>query len=98
MLPSLTPILTAVAALAAVLGVILLTGRVLQRGRSTRTTARRLAASEVLALDAGRRLHLVRCDGREVLLLIGGGRDIVVGWLPAGDKTAGRRPVGDAAP
>jgi flagellar protein FliO/FliZ len=36
----------------------------------------------VLALDSGRRLHLVRCEGRDVLLLTGGPQDVVVGWLP----------------
>lgn len=43
---------------------------------------RRLALQEVLALDARRRLLLVRCDGREMLLLTGGGQDAVVGWVP----------------
>ena len=44
-------------------------------------TARRLAARESLPLDGRRRLHLVACDGREVLLLTGGTTDVVVGWL-----------------
>jgi len=43
---------------------------------------RRIAVREVAALDARRRLLLVRVDGREVLLLTGGGADTVVGWLP----------------
>lgn len=30
-----------------------------------------------------RRLVLVRCDGREALLLTGGAQDVVVGWLAA---------------
>jgi hypothetical protein len=36
-----------------------------------------------MALDSKRRLCLVTCDGRPLLLLIGGAQDIVVGWLPA---------------
>jgi flagellar protein FliO/FliZ len=39
---------------------------------------RRLAISEVLALDARRRLVLVRRDGVEHLILIGGTDDLVV--------------------
>jgi flagellar protein FliO/FliZ len=44
---------------------------------------RRLAVLEATAIDPRRRLVLVRCDGREVLLLVGPGNDTVVGWLPA---------------
>lgn len=39
-----------------------------------------LAVEQVLALDARRRLVLVRCGARRVLLLTGGGSDVVVGW------------------
>jgi flagellar protein FliO/FliZ len=39
---------------------------------------RRLALVETLALDNRRRLVLVRRDGREHLLLVGGGADLVV--------------------
>ena len=85
MLPGFTSILTAGAALAAVLGLILLAARFVRMGGVPRPGSGRLAARDVLALDAGRRLHLVRCDGRDVLLLIGGGQDIVVGWLPDRD-------------
>ena len=46
-------------------------------------TGRRLALQESMALDSKRRLCLVTCDGRPLLLLIGGAQDIVVGWLPA---------------
>lgn len=42
---------------------------------------RRLRVEETLALDPRRRLLLVRCDGRELLLLTGGAQDQVVGWL-----------------
>ena len=49
------------------------------------TAAAALAA--VLALDGRRRLHRVACNGREVLLLTGGGTDVVVGWLPPEAET-----------
>ncbi len=39
-----------------------------------------LALEQVLALDARRRLVLVRCGGRRLLLLIGGTQDVVLGW------------------
>ncbi len=81
MLPGLSSILTAAAALAAVLGLILLAARFVRGRGVTRAGSGRLEARDVLALDAGRRLHLVRCDGREVLLLTGGAQDVVVGWL-----------------
>jgi len=34
----------------------------------------------VIALDSRRRLYLIECQGRRVLLLTGGGQDVVVGW------------------
>jgi flagellar protein FliO/FliZ len=40
-----------------------------------------LALEQVLALDARRRLVLVRCGGRRVLLLTGGAQDLLLGWL-----------------
>jgi flagellar protein FliO/FliZ len=43
---------------------------------------RRLAVREVLPLDPKRRLVLVRCDGRDLLLLTGGPGDLSLGWLP----------------
>ncbi len=46
-------------------------------------TGGRLTVAAAVPLDRARRLVLVRCDGREVLLLTGGGADVVVGWLPA---------------
>lgn len=76
--------LTALAALCAVVALILLAARLAPRlGLSRRTgTSRRLAVRETTPLDARRRLHLVACDGREVLLLTGGSSDLVLGWLP----------------
>ncbi len=46
------------------------------------STAPALRLDRVLALDARRRLSLVRVGGRHVLLLTGGAQDQVVGWLP----------------
>ena len=76
-------LLTGVAALAAVLGLVLLLARLARRSGLVPNAARtrRLATEDVLALDGRRRLHLVRCEGRRVLLLTGGGADVVVGWV-----------------
>jgi flagellar protein FliO/FliZ len=86
MTPDTTHWLTAAAALAAVIGLVLLGGRLLRAGGlgSATTPGRRLRVQESLALDARRRLVLVRCDGRDLLLLTGGAQDQVVGWLPEG--------------
>jgi flagellar protein FliO/FliZ len=50
--------------------------------RASRAGTGRLRIEEALALDARRRLLIVRCDGRALLLLTGGAQDQVVGWLP----------------
>ncbi len=90
-------VLTAGAALVAVLGTIVLAGRGARLLRLARpTVGRRLVLLEALALDRTRRLHLVACDGRELLLLIGGGTDQVVGWLPAAQPGT-QPPTGPAA-
>ena len=75
------------AALAVVLGLVLLAARLAPRARFTRwrssfPTERRLRVQETLLLDRARRILIVQCDGREVMLLTGGGADLVVGWLP----------------
>ena len=83
-------ILTAGAALAAVLGAIVLAGRGARFMRLARPeTGRRLAVREALTLDRTRRLLLVSCDGRDLLLLTGGSTDQVVAWLPAADAPPG---------
>ncbi len=78
-------------ALAALTGVILLV--LLLRGALLRLPAGwlprpvrparegTLAVEQVLPLDPRRRLVLVRCEGRRLLLLIGGGQDVALGWL-----------------
>ncbi len=85
---SFTTFATALGALAVVVG-LLLGSQFLARHfklpqRLSRTTgdgAGRLAISQSLALDPRRRLVLVRCDGRELLLLTGGPQDISLGWV-----------------
>jgi len=78
--------MTAAAALAAVVALILLAGRLARRaGLAPRAGHGRLRLEEALPLDARRRLLLVRCDGRALLLLTGGAQDQVVGWLPPED-------------
>lgn len=79
--------ITAAAALAAVIALILLAGRLARRaglGPAARGSGR-LVIEEALPLDARRRLLLVRCDGRALLLLTGGPQDEVVGWIPEPD-------------
>jgi len=75
---------TAALALGAVLGLIVLAARFARARGFVATTgaSRALAVEERLALDSRRQLHLVRCGGRRVLLLTGGGTDVLVGWLP----------------
>ena len=80
-------IITAVGALAAVLGLVLLAARIAgatSLGRSAlpaRGRARRLSVQESLPVDRNRRLVIVRCDGRDLLLVTGGPTDLMVGWL-----------------
>ncbi|HEY7576632.1 MAG TPA: hypothetical protein VH855_03470 [Acetobacteraceae bacterium] len=75
------------AALAAVLVLIWLASRAARFGGIARRPAGGglLAVQDVLALDARRQLHLIRCGERRVLVLTGGAQDVVVGWLDAAD-------------
>ncbi len=82
MYPGYATILSALTALAGVIGLILLVGRFVRTQPLAKNRAGDLAAREILALDQRRRLHLIRCGGRDVLLLTGGPQDLVVGWLP----------------
>ncbi len=81
-------LVTAIAALAAVLALIWLASRAARFGGIARRPASggMLAVQDVLMLDARRQLHLVRCGERRVLLLTGGAQDVVVGWLDAADR------------
>lgn len=78
---------SAVAALVLVLGLIWLAARGVRsagliRGKLGTAVSRRLVLQDSLALDRTRRLHVIRCDGRELVLLTGGTADLVVRWLP----------------
>jgi flagellar protein FliO/FliZ len=69
------------------IGVLALIGgftRLLQFGgwRPVPRAGRTLILRETIALDPRRRLHLVQCADRQVILLTGGGQDVVVGWVP----------------
>ncbi|CAH0236557.1 flagellar biosynthetic protein FliO [Roseomonas sp. CECT 9278] len=84
MTPDISHWLTAAASLLAVIGLVLLGARLLRASgfAPAAKPGARLGVQETLAIDPRRRLVLVRCDGREVLLLTGGTQDQVVGWLP----------------
>ncbi|HEY6432778.1 MAG TPA: flagellar biosynthetic protein FliO [Acetobacteraceae bacterium] len=85
MLSTPVSLLTALAALAAVLVLIWLSARGARlAGLASRApgAGRLLRVQDSIALDTRRRLHLVRCADRQVLLMTGGGQDVVVGWLP----------------
>jgi flagellar protein FliO/FliZ len=78
---------TAAVVITSLIGVLALIGllmRLIQlRGwRPPSRTGRTLALRETIALDPRRRLHLVQCADRQVILLTGGGQDLVVGWVP----------------
>lgn len=81
------------AALVAVLGLVVLAGRGARALRLGQPVAgRRLVLGESLALDRTRRLQLVSCDGRELLLLIGSSSEQVVSWLPSPTAVSGTSP------
>lgn len=72
-----------VAVLAGVLALIVAATRLLQFGlwRSQPRTGRTLVLRKSIALDPRRRIHLVQCGQRQVVLLTGGGHDLIIGWL-----------------
>jgi flagellar protein FliO/FliZ len=49
--------------------------------RAQPRSGRTLILRESIALDPRRRIHLVQCGQRQVVLLTGGGQDLVVGWM-----------------
>jgi flagellar protein FliO/FliZ len=83
MIPAIGTLLTAIAALATVLALIIFAARLARRGSFIALPAaeRELAVQEAISLDSRRRLYLVRCGERHALLLTGGPQDVVVGWL-----------------
>lgn len=74
----------AAASLLGVLALIGLTAKLARQRLAPRAarTPRALVLTETIAIDPRRRLHLIECQQRRVLLLTGGGQDLVVGWLP----------------
>src|SRR6202000_2369717 len=50
--------------------------------RAQPRSERTLILRESIALDPRRRIHLVQCGQRQVILRTGGGQDLVVRWLP----------------
>lgn len=60
-----------------------------------RTGGRVLAVRDAIALDSRRRLVLVQCGHRGIVLLTGGSRDLVVGWL---DESAPPAPASQQGP
>lgn len=85
---SLNTVLSASAALGAVLALVLLAAHVARRFGLARPALprthkqSRLTAQACLPLDRVRTVHIVRCDGRDVALLTGGPADLLLGWLP----------------
>lgn len=49
--------------------------------RTQPRAGRTLILRESIALDPRRRIHIVQCGQRQVVLLTGGGQDLVVGWI-----------------
>ena len=80
----LNSIATMLGALAAVIGLVgLLAWLARARGFGAAAPSSGFLVVEArVPLDPERTLSLVRCGDRRVLLLSGGGNDIVVGWLP----------------
>jgi hypothetical protein len=77
-------LLTAAAALAVVLGLIWLMALAARfAGFAPRCGAagRLIRVQESISSDTRRRLHLIDCADRQVLLLTGASQDLVVGWL-----------------
>jgi flagellar protein FliO/FliZ len=87
----LSSLFTAVAALVVVLALVWLGARAARlTGLAPRPTGTRmLALQDAIALDSRRRLLVVRCGTRDVVLLTGGGQDLVVGWLGQQPSEAG---------
>lgn len=48
--------------------------------------AGRLRLVQSIAIDPRRRVVLIDCDGRELLLLTGGPNDVPLGWLSRGPE------------
>jgi flagellar protein FliO/FliZ len=44
-------------------------------------SGRTLRLCESIALDTRRRVHLIQCGQRQVVVLTGGAQDLVIGWI-----------------
>ena len=73
-----TSILTVAATLCGVLALIWLVGHAARLSGLARRPAsgRLLSVQDVIALDSRRRLYLIACRDKQVLLLTGGGQDV----------------------
>jgi flagellar protein FliO/FliZ len=78
-----TSVLFTLSVLAAVVGLVVLAGRLAMRFsfRSHPAGGRLLVLRESVALDTKRRVHLLQCGDRNVVVLTGGSQDLVVGWI-----------------
>jgi flagellar protein FliO/FliZ len=95
---------SALLALAAVLALIWVVATILRRtGLAARVGlqpvlrggaggAPQLAREATLVLDPRRRLHVLRCADRQLLLLTGGPQDLLLGWLPLPEQAAPAPP------
>ena len=79
-----TSLLGAIAALIFVVCLIWLAGRAMRLARSAArpVAGSRLAITDSLALGPRKRLLLISCDGKDLLLITGDAQDISLGWLP----------------
>ncbi|MFC7612053.1 hypothetical protein [Teichococcus aestuarii] len=94
--------LSALVALVVVLGLVVLAGQVVRRLGTARhggcrppgsgAAPRRLALLESLPIDPRRRLLLLRCDGRELLVLTGGPQDLLLSATPGAGAGAAAEP------
>lgn len=91
---SIHDILTTLAALTAVIIMILL---IRFGSRFIGVIPRRPATHGILTLEASlsldpkRRVNLIGCQGRQLLLLTGGNSDLFLGWLPPTPPPTGDR-------
>lgn len=76
-------ILSALGVLAGIVGLVLIAGRVVSRLPLTAKfgAGRILVLRESIVLDPRRRVHLLQCGQRQVVLLTGGSQDIIIGWM-----------------
>lgn len=93
-------LLSAAAALIVVLALVWAGARAARLGglAPRPSGGRLLAVRDAIALDARRRMLVVRCGTQDVVVLTGGAQDVVVGWLgaPASPADAQRADMGAA--